>query len=177
MLFLRAVDNRKHVHAVFFQTMVLVLSLSAVVLAELKPGTRAPSFREKDVNGRVVDSKQLSADAMLLDFWSTWAKPCETAMPQWESLHRKYRGKGLVVIGVAMDEDPKLVAPYLKKRSISYEVLLDAHGKVSDSYSVREQPTTYLIDRQGIIRYVYPGYKPGLEKTVEQNVLLMLKRK
>jgi len=48
---------------------------------------------------------------------------------------------------------------------------------VSDSYSVREQPTTYLIDRQGIIRYVYPGYKPGLEKTVEQNVLLLLKRK
>jgi len=159
------------------QIALLLLLVNPITFAELKPGSRAPAFKERSVSGRQIDSRELSTGVVLLDFWSTWAKPCEKAMPQWESLHRKYRGKGLVVIGVAMDEDPKPVIPFLKSKGISYEVLLDTHGKVANAYNVREQPTTYLIDRQGIIRYVYTGYKPGLETVVEQNILLLLKAK
>lgn len=145
--------------------------------AELQPGRQAPPIKEKNVEGQMISSSQFHGGAAMLDFWVTWAKPCAEAMPEWQKLNLKYGSKGLVVVGICMDEDPRPVRPYLKQKGITYENLLDAQGKIAEAYKVREQPTTYLIDRHGIIRYVYPGYKSGLEKIVEQNIQSLLREK
>lgn len=154
-----------------------LLAVGVTAQAELQRGSAAPPFRARNVEGLSVVSGQLKANVAILDFWTTWAKPCGDAMQQWEKLHQKYSGQGLLVIGIAMDEDPKPVKPFLKQKGITYQILLDADGRISERYKVKEQPTTYIIDRRGIIREVFPGYKTGLEKIVEQNLVNLLKEK
>ena len=86
----------------------------------------------------------------MINFWATWCGPCRMEVPHLEHLYKKYKARGLIVLGVNNENDHQAVREFAKTQ-ISYTVLLDGHLPFID-YDVRGIPCTYYIDKDGIIR-------------------------
>jgi thiol-disulfide isomerase/thioredoxin len=114
-------------------------------------GTHAPDFMSFDLKKQPVRLSGLKGKVVLLDFWATWCVPCRAALPTIELLHREFKDKGLVVLGVD-DEDSEVQTTFLDKFGFTFGSLLDPTEEVKNLYSVAGFPTTVLIDKQGTIQ-------------------------
>ncbi|MGA3053899.1 MAG: TlpA disulfide reductase family protein [Candidatus Korobacteraceae bacterium] len=115
-------------------------------------GLQAPDFDLPTLDGRRVKLSDFRGKAVLLNFWATWCPPCKIEMPWFVELQKQYGKDGLVVLGVAMDDtDPAKIAEFAHDMDVNYQVLLGT-DKVSDDYGdVQYLPTTFYIDRNGVI--------------------------
>ena len=141
--------------------------------AEENEAPKAPDFTAKDLEGKSVTlSELLKSGPVLLDFWTTYCKPCKLELPELDRLHRTYREKGLQVVAIAQDctKTVKLVKPYVQQRKYEMIVLLDTNKKIGNQYSVRAHPTSFLIDTNGLIVHFAQGYNRGDEKNLEELV-------
>jgi len=117
-----------------------------------KKSVKAPDFVLSTLDGRKVSLKDFRGKAVFLNFWATWCPPCVVEMPSMEALHKRFKGKGLVVLAVNDAENVNKVGSFIKKRGYTFHVLLDSDGLVTDgSYRVVGLPTTYLIDSNGMV--------------------------
>ncbi len=112
-------------------------------------------------DGRPTGDRMRLADqrgkVVLVDFWATWCRPCQMSTPILVRIADRYRARGLVVMGVNVDEgSPEMVGPFMRHFGITYPVLYD-DGQAQSAYSIRALPTAVLIDRQGRIRRVHTG--------------------
>jgi len=114
-----------------------------------KGAPEAPDFSLPTLEGQTVTLSALRGRVVFLNFWATWCPPCREEMPSIERLHRELKDQGLVVLGVDVDESPKLVAKFIEDFRLGFPVVLDAGSHVFSRYGVRGLPTTILIDRQG----------------------------
>jgi len=112
----------------------------------------APDFELSALDGRKVKLSDFRGQAVLLNFWATWCPPCKIEMPWFADLQKQYGKDGLVVLGVAMDDtDSAKIAEFAHEAGVNYPILLGT-DRVSDDYGdVRSLPTTFYIDRKGII--------------------------
>lgn len=97
---------------------------------------------------------------MLIDVWATWCKPCAKLVPKLNELHAKLDDSGIEIVGIAVDEEgASKVAPYVKKKKLSYRIMLDPGGEfpVWKQLGVRSIPTLLAVDKSGIIRYQWSG--------------------
>jgi peroxiredoxin len=114
-------------------------------------GKEAPDFTLTSVGGKEVKLRDFHGKVVLLDFWATWCTPCRSEMPTIELLHRQFKDKGLVVLGVD-DEDASTQNDFLEKSGFSFVSLVEARKQVSNQFHVGGIPTTVLIDQRGTIR-------------------------
>ena len=160
----------------------LLAFLICVVLILAVPATagktmRAPDFTLSNLRGQDVTlSEVLEGGPVLLDFWATWCKPCVKAFPGLQDLHDKYEGRGLRVVTIAVDSprSQARVAPLIKSKKYTFEVLLDTQGRVAKRYHVMALPRTLLISRAGEIVYSAVGNRPTSHKELEQAILKIL---
>lgn len=112
----------------------------------------APDFELPTLDGRKVKLSDFRGHAVLLNFWATWCSPCKIEMPWFVDAQKQYGKDGLVVLGVAMDDTASAkIAEFAHEMGVNYPVLLGT-DKVSDDYGdVRALPTTFYIDRNGMI--------------------------
>jgi thiol-disulfide isomerase/thioredoxin len=109
---------------------------------------------------------------VLLDFWATWCHGCKEEIPWFVEFDQRYRAKGLVVIGVSLDDDGwKVVKPFIGTARIPYRIVL-GDEVTSRAYGIQNMPDTFLIDRQGKIAATYSGVVE--KENVEQNIRAML---
>ncbi len=131
----------------------------------------APDFNLKDANGVPVKLSDFKGKVVLLDFWATWCGPCKIEIPWFIEFERKHKDKGLVVLGVSMDEDGwTSVKPFVKDLGINYRVMV-ADSKIEEQYGGLDAlPTTLLIDRDGKIASVHVGVasKQDFEDAIEK---------
>jgi peroxiredoxin len=130
----------------------------------------APDFALKSTQGGNIRLSEHRGEVILLNFWASWCGPCRQEMPQLNALQQRYSKLGFNVVGVNVDKDSALANKILKDIPVSFPVLLDDTGAVSASYNVSAMPTTVLIDRDGNMRYLHKGYKPGYEQDYEQQI-------
>ena len=100
------------------------------------------------------ETKSLSSykgKVVFLNFWATWCGPCRVEMPSMEALYKKFSDKGLEILAVNCGEDQAAVRSFMKNEKLSFPALLDLDGRVSQNYGIQAIPTTYLIDRDGMI--------------------------
>ncbi len=119
-------------------------------------GSSAPDFALNTVDGKQVKLSDLRGKAVLLNFWATWCGPCKVEIPWFMELEKQYGPQGLVVVGVAMDDDAKDSVPkFAQEMKMDYTVLLGTN-QVADQYGgVEGLPTTFYIGRDGkIVRKV-----------------------
>jgi peroxiredoxin len=147
---------------------VLLIALVAPVEAtDVQPavGHRAPDFTLRDLRGTPIQlSRVLGRQAVLLNFWATWCPPCREEMPTMERAYRDYRTKGLEVLAVSIDAgDESSVAPrvrrFMTELKLTFPALLDPKGEVVRTYRLRGLPTTFLIDRAGMVRAAEIGFR------------------
>jgi peroxiredoxin len=147
-------------------SLVLILLVNIVLTAEgqkddffskmrinpIKGNRKAPDFSLKDLNGRKVEIRQYKGKIIFLNFWATWCGPCKEEMPSLEVLHRQFTGENFVLLTISVDyEGLKPVQGFVDKSHYTFPVLLDPNGETLDLFEVKGIPTTFIIDRNGMM--------------------------
>ena len=122
-------------------------------------GFAAPDFTLKTPNGEEYTLSELKGNAVLVNLWATWCPPCRAEMPAIEKIYQEYKDQGLVVLAVDMtyQDDPANVAPFVQKYGLTFPILLEETGNVGVLYQLRSLPSSYFINRAGIIQEVVIG--------------------
>lgn len=130
----------------------------------------APAFALNDLQGTSHALEAMRGKPVLLDFWATWCKPCIKFFPELRRIHEEFGPRGLLVLGVAIDEDPKKVPSMAEKQKLVYPTLLEnAEDPLWRRYGVMGIPATFLIDAQGQIVREWKGEvkREELEAAIE----------
>ena len=157
---------------------IIILAVAALSTATLQAeemNKSAPNFTLKSNSGKNLKLSESRGEVILLNFWASWCGPCRQEMPLLDSLHNKYKGLGFKVMGVNVEENSKEAIKILNDIKVSFPVVFDTSNKVSELYNVSAMPSTVLIDRDGKMRYLHKGYKPGDEATYKQWVKKLIK--
>jgi peroxiredoxin len=135
-------------------------------------GNSAPSFMLKDIAGNNVGLSDFKGKIVVMDFWTTWCAWCKETTQEMEKLHNKYKDRDVVFLGISMDSgsnaDEK-VREFAQRHGLSYLMLID-NGSAAMSYRVNKIPTTYILDRDHIIKQIYPGYLPALGERIAETI-------
>ncbi|MBO0725456.1 MAG: redoxin domain-containing protein [Blastocatellia bacterium] len=143
-------------------------------------GQEAPDFTLTDLNGKPVSLQSLRGKAVLLNFWATWCGPCVAEMPQLEKLHREYKNKGLIILGID-DEEAAVAQAYLKRQGYTFNTLVDAGKRVMRLYRINAIPQSFFITKDGKIvaydrgsqreRELRDGIEKALAGKIEESTL------
>ena len=147
---------------------MLVVALLAAALAgcsrgeppaapEVKVGAPAPDFALKTLDGTEVRLSDLRGKVVFVNLWATWCPPCRKELPTMVRFYREYRDRGVEILAVSEDRDPRAVRKAVGRYGITFPVLLDENKRVYNLYRATGVPETHLIDRQGIIRHTVIG--------------------
>lgn len=150
------------------KTLILVLSL--FLLIGMGPGlpgntadgispldsdkiinSKAPDFSLKDINGKTVTLSTFKGKVVLLNFWATWCPPCRAEMPALNKLQHVLKPRGLEVVAVSTDRSINDIEDFLERHRIDFPILFDSDRNIAKQYRVFSMPTTFLINRNGII--------------------------
>lgn len=136
--------------------------------------TIAPAWDLATLQGDSLSLADLKGKLVLIDFFYKSCYPCMLALPVLQSLHTKYKEKGLVVVGIdPIDKKDENFPAFLSKKGVTYRVLLEGKN-VAKSYKVSGYPTVYLIDRDGRIIHTNVGFDEGMEKNLEEIIIKYL---
>jgi len=148
---------------------LILISSSACTAPSDKSGAVAAGFKLQDLNGKTVRLSDFKGKPVLLDFWATWCPPCREAIPEIEKIQKAYADKGLVVIGVSLDQGGwDLVRTFVKEQGMTY-IILKGNDDVSTDFQVRTIPMLVIIDKNGRIvrRHLGVGADDELEKDIK----------
>ncbi len=178
-------DSRRWT-AVMLTTLVLSLawiSFSATSLAAttggLVPSPRegfpAPDFTLDTLEGGQMTLSDLRGQVVMINLWTSWCPPCRAEMPAIDNVYQANKDKGLEVLAVnsTFQDSESAAAAFAQEYSLTFPILLDRDGAVSRRYQLQALPTTYFIDRQGIIRAVVPG-GPMSETLIQSKIADLL---
>jgi peroxiredoxin len=163
---------------VIASTLYLALAVpSAQAAEEVKINRVAPDFTLPNLGGKEVSLSSLRGRVVILTFWSVWCHACREEMGVLDSVYQKYKDKGLEVIGVNIDPGGSTsVEDYVKKHSLSFPMLRDTEKKVMRAYRANFLPSTFLLDKKGIVvdkvvglrNWNSPEYQGLIEKVMKK---------
>lgn len=140
----------------------------------LKAGEAFPEIAQFQLEGKLPD--QLRGKVVLVDFWASWCGPCKGSFPILEDLHKTYGDKGLVVLGVNLDETRKAMDDFLSKHKVTFNIVRDQHQKMVKTVSINTMPTSLLIDHEGKVRFIHNGFHgAATEKQYRKEIEDLLK--
>jgi peroxiredoxin len=145
---------------------VLLSAWSIVAIA----GDLAPDFALTTDDGQTIHLSDLKGQVVMINFWASWCGPCRQEMPLLEQIHQRYEPLGFTLLGVNVEENPDDARTFLQERPVSFPILYDPDNGVSKLYDVIAMPSTVLIDREGNVRYLHHGFKPGYENDYQDQV-------
>lgn len=122
-------------------------------------GFLAPDFNLKTPSGESVKLSDLRGQAVLVNLWATWCPPCRAEMQTIEKVYSEYKDQGFTVLAVNMtyQDDPLAVMPFVKEQELSFPILLDETSEMANVYQLRSLPSSFFIDRNGMIHEVVIG--------------------
>jgi thiol-disulfide isomerase/thioredoxin len=156
---------------ILYPAIAVLIALSALfglaVLPRLSPsggsmvGKPAPDFvlpvAANGDPGARMQIAELKGQPVILDFWATWCGPCAVQAPILDRIARRYQKKGLVVLGVNVDDPPQVATQYALQKGLSYPILVDGARDAATRYGVDKLPSVVVIDKQGNIAAYLTG--------------------
>ena len=119
-------------------------------------GNSAPDFELQNIEGNSVKLSDLRGKVVGINFWATWCAPCVYEMPMFQEMYEEY-SPDLEILAINNQESKDVVLPFLEEMGLSYEILYDPEAEVALKFQVIGFPTTYFVDREGVIRAVHVG--------------------
>lgn len=172
-------------YAVHYGTIFFAISICGCLYSRPNSTLRS-QITASDLSLRALDGQQfhlsdyLGKQVVILDFWTTWCQPCEAMLPQIDRLYRKYQSRGLVVLGISMDDSQTLsqVPGFVARYQLGFPVLLDEETKAVQLYNPRRTaPFQVIVDRSGRIVRERQGYNVGDEEILEAEISRLLAEK
>ncbi len=155
--------------------MAAILLMSVTALAILREGKPIPNFRTTLLDGKTAEvrvekgkllvqikgtkgNETLKPKALILDFWATWCGPCHLVGEWLNRLHQRYHKKGLMVLGISIDEDGRAsVVPFVQEAKTPYLIALDPKAQVASRFKVEALPAIYIVNNKGVIAAAFEG--------------------
>lgn len=140
----------------------------------LQPGDPAPDFSLPTSDGKMSSLKELKGHPVYVDFWASWCAPCRITLPWIASLQSKYGDKGLKVVLVNVDSDPKDGTDALQDLGLQLTTAFDPAGATPTKYDLKSMPSGFLIDSDGKVAAVIEGSKPEGHTQIEERLKSLL---
>jgi peroxiredoxin len=125
-----------------------------------------------------LGTSALSGKVVLLDFWATWCGPCKKSFPKIEELRVKYQGSDFRVVAVSEDDDEsgtdKAITDFAEGLGVKFAVAWDKDKSVAKKYDPSTMPSSFLIDKKGVVRYAHIGYHDGEENEIDKEIKELL---
>lgn len=161
----------------FFIAVAIFINLSQGQANASEIGQPAPQFNLPSlVKDKPVGLAQFKGKVIYLDFWASWCAPCRISFPLLNQLHQKLKAQGFEVIAINLDEDKANAEKFLSAFPVNFTVLRDSHGEWADRYVVESMPTSFIIDRQGIIQVIHHGFTSDDINELEQKIVTLLSK-
>ncbi len=157
-----------------FALLISVFAATSLASSGLE-GQVAPDFALKSATGDNLRLSEFRGDVVMINFWATWCGPCRQEMPLLDELYSRYQRVGFNLLGVNIDDDSRRAMQMVEELGVTFPVLFDARKEVSKLYEVEAMPVTVIVDRQGTVRYVHHGYKPGYEEKYLDQIRSLLR--
>ena len=157
---------------------LLISALASLLLvagASADSAEPAPDFTLKSTTGDNLRLSEYRGQVVMLNFWASWCGPCRQEMPLLDELHQRYSKAGFTILGVNVENNPEAAQRALQEIPVTFPILFDNDGTVSKLYDISAMPTTYLLDRDGKVRYLHKGYKPGYEIDYRRQIKELIK--
>jgi cytochrome c biogenesis protein CcmG/thiol:disulfide interchange protein DsbE len=122
-----------------------------------REGFTAPDFSLLDLQGRELTLGQFRGRPVMVNFWTTWCPYCREEMATLEAASHRYVEQGLVILAVNVQESTETLAPFAQSEGLTFPILLDSYATVTGTYLTRVIPTTFFIDRRGVINVIHLG--------------------
>lgn len=137
-------------------------------------GSPAPAF---DLSAQSGGKRALLENARgkvaLVDFWATWCAPCKASFPKYQALSSKY-GDSVVIIGIAEDDDADGIKDFAKETGATFTLAWDKDKSVASEYHPSSMPTSFIIDKNGLVRFVHTGFRAGDESVIDGQIKSLL---
>jgi peroxiredoxin len=128
----------------------------------------APQLSLTDLQGKPVSIEDYRGQVILINNWATWCPPCRTEMPELQAYYTAHAAEGLVVIAIESGDPAGQVSSFVQEHEITFPVWLDPHGAAVEAFQNLSMPSSYVIDRDGMVRLSWTGgvNQPTLDKYV-----------
>ena len=118
--------------------------------------------------GEPLDLSAYKGKVVMVDFWASWCGPCRKSFPWLNKMQKEKSGKGLVILGVNVDENSDDAKKFLEKYPASFKLVFDPKGKHPTYYNILGMPTTLIFDRKGVLTHQHVGFKDKKMTEYEQ---------
>lgn len=143
--------------------LLILLAVVALPAGSVTLQERAPDFTLKSLEGSNLRLEEYRGQVVLINFWASWCGPCRQEMPLLDRLHQRYVDAGFSVLGVNVEGEEAPARSLVDRIPVTFPVLIDTGQAVSELYRLQAMPSTVVVDRDGVVRYIHRGYKPGDE--------------
>jgi peroxiredoxin len=136
-------------------------------------GAEAPDFVLKSLSGKNLRLSEYRGDVVMLSFWATWCGDCRAQLEELGTMRDRYQDAGIELLAVSLDQNARQASE--TAADVSFPVLHDAGGEVGRLYDVTKMPVMVLIDRGGVVRDVFEGFRRGNEEQYLERVQALLR--
>jgi peroxiredoxin len=155
--------------AFFSFTLKTELRHESSPIAALRIGDPMPDFTLADLSGKTWTLSEIipKKKIVMINFWASWCGPCRMEMPGFEKLYAAQKNNGFIILAIAEDKERADLDEYLKKKPVSFPVLVDQKGALLKKFNIESLPTTVLVGGDGKIKQVHEGVQRYLEYSVQ----------
>ena len=141
--------------------LVVALLAASATAGAVEPGAAAPAFSLPTFDsGRTVSLADFRGKVVFVDFWASWCSPCRQSLPLYDALQKNYAAADFGILAIGLDEDTADAKAFLAEHPVRYTTLQNPQGDVAKAFDLKGMPSSYLIDRSGIVRARYVGFEP-----------------
>lgn len=135
----------------------------------VKVGDTAPTFSLDSSNGAgKLEIKP--GKVVIVDFWATWCEPCKKSFPKLQELYMKHKASGLEIVAISVDDEKNGIPDFVKTHGAKFPVGWDDGKKVAERWKPENMPSSYVIDKKGVVKHVHRGYHDGEDAELEKEI-------
>lgn len=142
--------------SLFVKTLLFLALAVPAVCHAVSVGEPAPFFKLKGIQNKIYQLKDFKNKVVFINFWASWCSPCRKELPLLDELQARY--KDLVVLAINIDEDKEIAEQFIQQYHIQSLVLFDSKIEVVSQYEAVAMPTSFILDGDGIVRFLHYGF-------------------
>lgn len=153
----QSLEQKLFMPSLLVKTLLFIALVLPTVCHAVSVGEPAPFFALKDVKNKLHKLKDFENNVVFINFWASWCSPCRKELPLLDELQARY--KDLVVLAINIDEDKEIAEQFMQQYHIQSLVLFDSKIEVVSQYEAIAMPTSFILDQEGVIRFIHYGFK------------------